>query len=79
MCQFCGCGDYYDLDSDLHEMAEYDVDGAYAEQAYRDEQAERERREEAEWNADDSSSRNQYWNDQASIHEHIERYDENND
>jgi hypothetical protein len=52
MCQFCGCGDDSDLDEDPREMAEYDVDMAYLEQANRDDQAERDRRtqaEEAEW------------------------------
>lgn len=55
MCQFCGCGDYFDLDEDLREMAEADVDAAYAEQAYRDTEVERERQAEADALEDDDS------------------------
>jgi hypothetical protein len=74
MCQFCGCGDYFDLDEDLREMAQDDVDAAYAEQAYRDAESERERQaEEAALDDDDSHFRHHDWLDQARIHEQIER------
>jgi hypothetical protein len=77
MCQFCGCGDYFDLDEDLLEMAEYDVDMAYAEQDERNAQAERHRQAAEELNDDDRHAPYHDWGDQARIHEHIERYDNN--
>lgn len=78
MCQYCGCGDYFDLDVDLHEMAEYDIDAAYAEQSYRDAEAERNRRAEEEAEEEEQHFRYQDWDDQARIHEQIERDFDNN-
>ncbi|MFZ9858620.1 MAG: hypothetical protein ACO3F2_09870 [Roseiflexaceae bacterium] len=82
MCQFCGCGDYSELDEDLREMAEYDVDMAYLEQLNRDDQAERDQRAQAaedEWNDTDRHGPYHDWGEQARIHEHIERYDQDYD
>lgn len=77
MCQFCGCGDYVDLDEDLREMAQDDVDAAYAEQAYRDEEAERDRRTEEDADEEEQHVRHQDWGDQARIHEQIQRNHDN--
>ena len=65
------CGDYFDLDEDLREMAHDDVDAAYAEQTYRDEEAECDRRAEEEAYDDDSHMRHLEWGDQARIHKQI--------
>lgn len=72
MCQYCGSGDYVDLDEDLREMAQDDASSAYAEQAYRDAERERQAKEVAV-DDDDSRTRSYNWTDQAHIHEQIGR------
>jgi hypothetical protein len=79
MCQFCGCDDYFDLDEDLHELAEYDVHMAYNEQADRDEAELRAMREEANDHEDHSNAPYRDWGEQARVHEHIEHYNHDND